>query len=77
MDGSFLGGNYNSSFYVESSKTVGTEDTVAVEEETKASRFMDCILKNLVKGVKAKEKLVRYRVCQLIAMILNEVQEMK
>jgi condensin complex subunit 3 len=54
-----------------------SKNPLSEQEETRTSRFFDHILRHLLKGIRAKEKLVRYRICQFIAMILNELQEIE
>ncbi|KAK9324433.1 nuclear condensing complex subunit [Lipomyces orientalis] len=47
------------------------EDT----ESTVCSRFVEYLLQHLLRGVDAKSKVVRYRVCQLLASIVQTVGE--
>ncbi|KAK9368640.1 nuclear condensing complex subunit [Lipomyces kononenkoae] len=42
---------------------------------TADSRFVEFLLKHLLKGIEAKSKVVRYRVCQLLASIVQSVGE--
>ncbi|KAK9241367.1 nuclear condensing complex subunit [Lipomyces kononenkoae] len=42
---------------------------------TTDSRFVEFVLKHLLKGIDAKSKIVRYRVCQLLASIVQSVGE--
>ncbi|KAK9768449.1 chromosome condensation complex Condensin, subunit G [Basidiobolus ranarum] len=44
-------------------------------EETLSSRFVEYLMKYLLKGVNAREKPVRLRVCQLIALTINSLGE--
>ncbi|CUM47966.1 uncharacterized protein AC631_04896 [Debaryomyces fabryi] len=45
------------------------------EEETPAGRFVDYLLRHLLRGIQAKDKNVRYRVVQLLAYIVNYIGE--
>lgn len=45
------------------------------EEETSAGRFVDYLLRHLLRGIQAKDKNVRYRVVQLLAYIVNYIGE--
>ncbi|CAJ0760928.1 8780_t:CDS:10, partial [Entrophospora sp. SA101] len=40
-------------------------------ENSLSSRFTEYLLRYLLQGVKAKDKVVRYRVCQLISYLIN------
>jgi condensin complex subunit 3 len=60
----------------------GAEDEDAMEiEETEeslaAGRFVDMFLRHLLRGIDAKEKFVRLRVCQLIALAMNSLGEIE
>lgn len=45
------------------------------EEETPVGRFVDYLLRHLLRGIQAKDKNVRYRVVQLLAYIVNYIGE--
>lgn len=45
------------------------------EDETPAGRFVDYLLRHLLRGIQAKDKNVRYRVVQLLAYIVNYIGE--
>ncbi|CDO57504.1 similar to Saccharomyces cerevisiae YDR325W YCG1 Subunit of the condensin complex [Geotrichum candidum] len=45
------------------------------DSDTVASRFTDDVVRHLLRGVTSKDKLVRARSCQLIAAIVNGLQE--
>lgn len=60
----------------------GAEDDDAMEvEETEeslaAGRFVEMFLRHLLRGIDAKEKFVRLRVCQLIALAMNSLGEIE
>ena len=60
----------------------GAEDEDAMdieetEESLAAGRFVDMFLRHLLKGIDAKEKFVRLRVCQLIALAMNSLGEIE
>jgi len=46
------------------------------EENNFISRFVDSLFNYLLKGISSKNKVVRYRVCQLIALSLDTLTEM-
>ena len=47
------------------------------EEKGIHSRFMDNFIQCMLKGVEAKDKNVRYRICLLLAGCINAVDEMR
>ena len=47
------------------------------DEDTTASRFVEYLLKHLLKGFEAKDKNVRYRVCQIVAELVSSMGEMR
>jgi len=47
------------------------------EENNFISRFVDSLFNYLLKGISSKNKVVRYRVCQLIALSLDTLTEME
>lgn len=54
-------------------------DIITIEdddEESFTSRFVDSLFKYLLKGISSKNKVVRFRVCQLIALSLDTLTEM-
>jgi len=53
------------------------EDEDEDEEETFINRFIDSLINHLLKGISSNNKVVRYRVCQLIALSLDTVTEME
>jgi condensin complex subunit 3 len=60
----------------------GADDDDAMEmEETDeslaAGRFVEMFLRHLLRGIDAKEKFVRLRVCQLIALAMNSLGEIE
>jgi len=55
-------------------------DIITIEdddEESFTSRFVDSLFKYLLKGISSKNKVVRFRVCQLIALSLDTLTEME
>jgi condensin complex subunit 3 len=58
---------------------VGKEDEGEdeTEESLAAGRFVEMVLKHLLRGIEAKEKFVRLRVCQLIALAMNSLCEIE
>ncbi|KAK9362708.1 nuclear condensing complex subunit [Lipomyces starkeyi] len=55
-------------------------DMMDVDDEVESasttdSRFVEFLLQHLLKGIDAKSKVVRYRVCQLLASIVQSVGE--
>ena len=56
--------------------TTEATDT-AFNTDQSASKFAEVLLKHLLKGVESKDKLVRFRTTQLIAFIMNDLQEME
>jgi condensin complex subunit 3 len=57
-------------------KEEGEEDE-ETEESLAAGRFVEIFLRHLLKGIDAKEKFVRLRVCQLIALAMNSLGEIE
>lgn len=55
--------------------TIDAPENDEEDVDTVASRFTDEIIRHLLRGVTAKDKLVRSRSCQLIAAIVNGLQE--
>ena len=53
------------------------EEVEETEESLAAGRFVEMFLKHLLKGIDAKEKFVRLRVCQLIALAMNSLHEIE
>ncbi|ODQ66377.1 hypothetical protein NADFUDRAFT_13391, partial [Nadsonia fulvescens var. elongata DSM 6958] len=58
---------------------VFNEPEVDVDEDydTPVSRFIDSFMRHLLHGIEAKDKVVRYRVCQLIAATINNLGEVE
>ena len=52
----------------------GMEET---DESLAAGRFVEKVLRHLLKGIDAKEKFVRLRICQLIALAMNSLGEIE
>jgi len=52
-------------------------DIEETEESLAAGRFVEMFLRHLLKGIDAKEKFVRLRVCQLIALAMNSLGEIE
>jgi len=52
-------------------------ETEETEESLAAGRFVEMFLRHLLKGIDAKEKFVRLRVCQLIALAMNSLGEIE
>lgn len=50
-------------------------DSISDDDDTPASRFVDYILRHLLRGIQAKDKNVRYRVVQLLAYIISHIGE--
>ncbi len=44
--------------------------------ETVSTRFIDSLINHLLRGLDAKDKIVRYRACQFIAVIIGSLGEM-
>jgi len=53
------------------------EEEEESEESLAAGRFVETFLRHLLKGIDAKEKFVRLRVCQLIALAMNSLGEIE
>ena len=53
------------------------EEVEETEESLAAGRFVEMVLRHLLKGIDAKEKFVRLRVCQLIALAMNSMGEIE
>jgi condensin complex subunit 3 len=53
------------------------EEAEETEESLAAGRFVEMFLRHLLKGIDAKEKFVRLRVCQLIALAMNSMGEIE
>jgi len=47
------------------------------ENETFINRFIYSLINYLLKGISSSNKIVRFRVCQLIALSLDTVTEME
>ena len=47
--------------------------TITIDNDTLSSRFTEFLLRHLLKNTDAKDKNVRFRVCQLIALIINSI----
>lgn len=45
------------------------------EEDTLTSRFCTYVVRHLIRGIEAKDKNIRYRVCQLLAVLINNLGE--
>jgi condensin complex subunit 3 len=53
------------------------EEEEESEESLAAGRFVEMFLRHLLMGIDAKEKFVRLRVCQLIALAMNTLGEIE
>ena len=53
------------------------DEVEETEESLAAERFVEMFLKHLLRGIDAKEKFVRLRVCQLIALTMNSLHEIE
>ena len=53
------------------------EEVEETEESLAAGRFVEMFLRHLLRGIDAKEKNVRLRVCQLIALAMNSLGEIE
>jgi len=53
------------------------EEAEETEESLAAGRFVEMFLRHLLRGIDAKEKFVRLRVCQLIALAMNSLGEIE
>ena len=53
------------------------EEVEETEESLAGGRFVEMFLNHLLKGIDAKEKFVRLRVCQLIALAMNSLHEIE
>lgn len=51
------------------------QDDADIDEDTPTDRFVDYLLRHLLRGLQAKDKHVRYRVVQLLAYLLNNIGE--
>lgn len=47
------------------------------EEDTPATRFVNILLKHAIKGFAAKNKVVRLRACQTVALLINGLEAME
>lgn len=47
------------------------------DEDTPTSRFVAALLKHLIKGFNAKDKIVRYRVVQIVAELILSLGELE
>lgn len=47
------------------------------EEESFINRFIDSLINYLLRGISSSNKIVRFRVCQLIALSLDTLTEME
>lgn len=54
-----------------------TEEDEETEESLAAGRFVEMFMRHLLRGIDAKEKFVRLRVCQLIALAMNSLGEIE
>lgn len=53
----------------------GIESDEEEEEDSPTGRFVDYLLRHLLRGIQAKDKQVRYRVVQLLAYLVNNIGE--
>lgn len=53
------------------------EEDEETEESLAAGRFVEMFMRHLLRGIDAKEKFVRLRVCQLIALAMNSLGEIE
>ncbi|KAL7664237.1 Nuclear condensin complex subunit 3 C-terminal domain-containing protein [[Candida] zeylanoides] len=51
------------------------QEDADLDEDTLTDRFVDYLLRHLLRGLQAKDKHVRYRVVQLLAYLLNNIGE--
>lgn len=58
-------------------ETEDGEEAEETEESLAAGRFVEMFLRHLLRGIDAKEKFVRLRVCQLIALAMNSLGEIE
>ena len=58
-------------------ETEDGDEAEETEESLAAGRFVEMFLRHLLKGIDAKEKFVRLRVCQLIALAMNSLGEIE
>ena len=49
------------------------DTTITIDNDTLSSRFTEFLLRHLLKGTNSRDKNVRFRVCQLIALIINSI----
>lgn len=54
-----------------------TEAPAGAKEAKILSAFVDFLLRYLLQGVESKDKAVRFRTCQLIAMIMDSIEEVE
>ena len=47
------------------------------DEDTPSSRLVAALLKHLLKGFRAKDKFVRYRIVQIVAELIFSLGEME
>lgn len=47
------------------------------EDDTTATRFVEILLKHLLRGFHAKNKSVRLRCCQIVALLVNGLESME
>jgi condensin complex subunit 3 len=53
------------------------EEDEETDESLAAGRFVEMFMRHLLRGIDAKEKFVRLRVCQLIALAMNSLGEIE
>ncbi len=53
------------------------EEEEEEEEDTTATRFVEILLKHLLRGFIAKNKAVRLRCCQLVALLVNGLESIE
>lgn len=58
-------------------RPVVEEDDEEEEEDTPASRLVAVVLKHLLKALPAKDKTIRFRACQLVAMMTSGLGELE
>ncbi|SCU83734.1 LAMI_0C04390g1_1 [Lachancea mirantina] len=52
-----------------------TDETTFAEQEEQLSRFIDQFVRHILRGIESKDKNVRYRVTQLLAVIMDNLGE--
>ncbi|CCK69639.1 condensin subunit YCG1 KNAG_0C05410 [Huiozyma naganishii CBS 8797] len=55
--------------------TEGDAAAALLEKEQMVSKFIDCFLRYILRGIESKDKNVRFGVCQIIAILMENLDE--